>query len=106
VIEENQTRADWLPTCGVPPVDLRDTLALVLDDMTHADGDILHISEGNQGAEARKHLKSLRKKRGRGKMISDARLTWTTKSAMNAATPTLDAARKAENSSPCEQKFR
>jgi RNA polymerase sigma-70 factor (ECF subfamily) len=69
VIEENQTRADWLTIAmGSLPVDLRDTLALVLDDMTHADaGDILGISEGTVSwrlSEARKHLKSLKEKEG------------------------------------------
>jgi RNA polymerase sigma-70 factor (ECF subfamily) len=69
VIEENQTRADWLTAAmGSLPVDLRDTLALVLDDMTHADaGAILGISEGTVSwrlSEARKHLKSLKEKEG------------------------------------------
>jgi len=48
------------------PPDLRDTLALILDDMTHAEaGDILGISEGTVSwrlSEARKHLKSLKEK--------------------------------------------
>jgi RNA polymerase sigma-70 factor (ECF subfamily) len=43
-------------------------LALVLDDMTHADaGDILGISEGTVSwrlSEARKHLKSIKEKEG------------------------------------------
>jgi RNA polymerase sigma-70 factor (ECF subfamily) len=69
VIDENQTRADWLTAAmGSLPVDLRDTLALVLDDMTHADaGAILGISEGTVSwrlSEARKHLKSLKEKEG------------------------------------------
>ena len=69
VIEENKTRADWLTTAmGTLPVDLRDTLALVLDDMTHADaGDILGISEGTVSwrlSEVRKHLKSIKEKEG------------------------------------------
>ena len=48
VIEENQTRADWLTEAmGQLAPDLRDTLALVLDDMTHAEaGEILGVSEG------------------------------------------------------------
>ena len=48
------------------PNDLRDTLALVLDDMTHAEAaDILGISEGTVSwrlSEARKHLKTLKEK--------------------------------------------
>lgn len=68
-IEENQTRADWLTTAmGSLPADMRDTLALVLDDMTHAQaGDILGVSEGTISwrlSEARKHLKSLKEKEG------------------------------------------
>lgn len=69
VIDETQTRTDWLTTAmaSLSP-DLRDTLALVLDDMTHADaGDILGISEGTVSwrlSEARKHLKSLKEKEG------------------------------------------
>jgi len=69
VITENAERADWLTTAmGQLPVDLRDTLALVLDDMTHAQaGDILGVSEGTISwrlSEARKHLKSLKEKEG------------------------------------------
>lgn len=66
-IAENAARADWLTTAmaHLPP-DLRDTLALVLDDLTHAEaGDILGISEGTVSwrlSEARKHLKSLKEK--------------------------------------------
>ncbi len=68
-ITENRTRADWLiETMGSLPPDLRDTLALVLDDMTHAQaGDILGVSEGTiswRVSEARKHLKSLKEKEG------------------------------------------
>lgn len=66
-IAENQTRADWLTVAmGTLPPDLRDTLALVLDDLTHAEaGDILGISEGTVSwrlSEARKHLKSLKER--------------------------------------------
>jgi len=69
VIIENADRADWLTTAmGTLPTDLRDTLALVLDDMTHAQaGDILGVSEGTISwrlSEARKHLKSLKEKEG------------------------------------------
>lgn len=46
------------------PDDLRDTLALVLDDMTHAEAaQVLDISEGTVSwrlSEARKHLRALR----------------------------------------------
>jgi len=68
-IDENAQRADWLTTAmATLPADLRDTLALVLDDMTHAQaGDILGISEGTVSwrlSEARKHLKSLKEKEG------------------------------------------
>lgn len=68
-IAENAERADWLTTAmGALPPDLRDTLALVLDDLTHAQaGDILGVSEGTISwrlSEARKHLKSLKEKEG------------------------------------------
>ena len=46
------------------PEDLRDTLALILDDMTHAQtAEILGISEGTVSwrvSEAKKHLAALR----------------------------------------------
>lgn len=66
-IAENADRADWLATAMTAlPDDLRDTLALVLDDMTHAEaGLILGVSEGTVSwrlSEARKHLKSLKEK--------------------------------------------
>lgn len=69
VIEENADRADWLTEAmGRLAPDLRDTLALVLDDMTHAEaGEILGVSEGTISwrlSEARKHLKSLKEKEG------------------------------------------
>ena len=66
-IAENADRSDWLTTAmaSLPP-DLRDTLALVLDDMTHKEaGDILGVSEGTISwrlSEARKHLKTLKEK--------------------------------------------
>ena len=68
-IAEDADRADWLTTAmNALPEDLRDTLALVLDDMTHAEaGDILGISEGTVSwrlSEARKHLKHLKEKEG------------------------------------------
>ena len=64
---EDAARADWLTTAMTAlPTDIRDTLALVLDDMTHAEaGDILGISEGTVSwrlSEARKHLKTLKEK--------------------------------------------
>jgi RNA polymerase sigma-70 factor (ECF subfamily) len=57
---------DWLTgAMRRLPDDLRDTLALVLDDMTHAQaGEILGISEGTVSwriSQARKHLATLRK---------------------------------------------
>lgn len=57
--------ADWLTQAmRALPSDLRDTLALVLDDMTHAQaGDVLGVSEGTVSwrmSEARKHLRALR----------------------------------------------
>lgn len=57
---------DWLTTAmrALPP-DLRDTLALVLDDVTHREtGDILGVSEGTISwriSEAKKQLAQLRK---------------------------------------------
>ena len=66
-ITENADRADWLTIAmNALSDDLRDTLALVLDDMTHAEAaDILGISEGTVSwrlSEARKHLKTLKEK--------------------------------------------
>jgi len=66
-IAENANRTDWLITAMAQlPPDLRDTLALVLDDLTHAEAaDILGISEGTVSwrlSECRKHLKSLKEK--------------------------------------------
>lgn len=64
--DEAAENIDWLTTAlrTLPP-DLRDTLALVLDDMTHAAAaDILNVSEGTISwriSEAKKHLKQLRK---------------------------------------------
>lgn len=64
--DEAAEAVDWLTTAmrSLPP-DLRDTLALVLDDMTHAAAaDILNVSEGTISwriSEAKKHLKQLRK---------------------------------------------
>ena len=62
---ETQAGIDWLTTAmGSLPDDLRDTLALVLDDMTHAQAaEVLGISEGTVSwrlSEARKRLRALR----------------------------------------------
>jgi len=66
-MSETAQRKDWLTTAITAlPTDLRDTLALVLDDMTHKEaGDILGVSEGTISwrlSEARKHLKTLKEK--------------------------------------------
>ena len=63
---ETAQAVDWL-TCAMRamPDDLRDTLALVLDDMTHAQvGDILGVSEGTISwriSQAKKQLAQMRK---------------------------------------------
>lgn len=67
--DETQTRLDWLSEAmKTLPDDLRDTLALTLDDMTHAQaGEVLGVSEGTISwrlSEARKHLKALKEKEG------------------------------------------
>ncbi len=56
---------DWLTTAMRSlPDDLRDTLALILDDVTHRDaGDILNVSEGTISwriSQAKKHLATQR----------------------------------------------
>ncbi|WP_299668712.1 RNA polymerase sigma factor [uncultured Ruegeria sp.] len=58
-------QVDWLTTAMAGlPVDLRDTLALVLDDMTHREAaTVLGVSEGTVSwriSEAKKHLRALR----------------------------------------------
>lgn len=63
---EAEAALDWLTQAmRALPDDLRDTLALVLDDMTHAQaGEILGISEGTVSwriSQAKKHLATLRK---------------------------------------------
>ena len=64
---EAAQQLDWLTAAmaGLPD-DLRDTLALVLDDMTHRQaGDVLGVSEGTISwriSEAKKHLRALRQK--------------------------------------------
>lgn len=67
--DEARERLDWLgEAMRQLPDDLRDTLALILDDMTHAEaGEVLGVSEGTVSwrlSEARKHLKSLKEKEG------------------------------------------
>ena len=63
--DETKDALDWLTT-AMPalPQDLRDTLALVLDDMTHAQtAEILGVSEGTiswRVSEAKKRLKELK----------------------------------------------
>lgn len=62
---ETAEQVDWLTTAmRALSDDLRDTLALVLDDLTHADAaQILGISEGTVSwriSEAKKHLRALR----------------------------------------------
>ncbi len=58
---------DWLQTAMASlPETLRDTLALVLDDMNHAEvGAVMGISEGTVSwrvSEAKKHLRALKEK--------------------------------------------
>ncbi|WP_281990802.1 RNA polymerase sigma factor [Sulfitobacter geojensis] len=64
--EEADEALNWLTQAmRALPDDLRDTLALILDDMTHAQaGDILGVSEGTISwriSQAKKHLATLRK---------------------------------------------
>ena len=64
--DDTQEALDWLTQAmRALPEDLRDTLALVLDDMTHREaGEVLGVSEGTVSwrvSEARKHLAALRK---------------------------------------------
>lgn len=63
--EETVQQINWLTRAmRALPDDLRDTLALVLDDMTHRDaGAVLGVSEGTISwriSEAKKHLRALR----------------------------------------------
>ena len=65
--EEDAVKQDWLTTAmGYLNDDLRDTLALVLDDMTHAQAaDILGVSEGTISwriSEAKARLKEFKAK--------------------------------------------
>ncbi|WP_432817214.1 RNA polymerase sigma factor [Sulfitobacter sp. JB4-11] len=63
---ETAEAVDWLTQAmrALPP-DLRDTLAVVLDDMTHAEaGTVLNVSEGTISwriSEAKKKLSQMRK---------------------------------------------
>ena len=62
---ENKAAADWLTAAmRVLPEDLRDTLALILDDMTHREAaKVLGLSEGTISwriAEAKKALRALK----------------------------------------------
>ena len=62
---ETADALDWLTRAmRALPEDLRDTLALVLDDVTHAEaGTVLGVSEGTVSwriSEAKKHLRALK----------------------------------------------
>lgn len=68
--EETAQSIDWLTQAMRSlPDDLRDTLALVLDDVTHADaGSILGVSEGTISwriSQAKKHLAQMRREEDR-----------------------------------------
>ena len=63
--EETRSALDWLTEAmGALPEDLRDTLALVLDDMTQAEaGEVLGVSEGTIAwriSEAKKRLRTMK----------------------------------------------
>ena len=65
--QEDAAKQDWLTTAmGSLNDDLRDTLALILDDMTHAQAaDILGVSEGTiswRMSEAKKRLREFKAK--------------------------------------------
>ena len=67
---ETAAQVDWLTTAMTAlPEDLRDTLALVLDDMTHAQaGEILGVSEGTiswRVSQAKTHLRHIRQEEDR-----------------------------------------
>jgi RNA polymerase sigma-70 factor (ECF subfamily) len=61
--KETEAQIDWLTAAmRTLPEDLRDTLALVLDDMTHAQAaDVLGISEGTVSWRISEAKKALRK---------------------------------------------
>ena len=72
--EEERAQLDWLTAAMRQlPEDLRDTLALVLDDLTHAEaGAILGISEGTVSwriSEAKKRLRAIRAMDVRGEVM-------------------------------------
>lgn len=64
-IADSNSQLDWLTGAmrGLPD-DLRDTLALILDEVTHADAaEILNVSPGTiswRVSEAKKHLRALK----------------------------------------------
>ncbi|WP_373354788.1 RNA polymerase sigma factor [Pseudoroseicyclus sp. CXY001] len=65
-MEEDALRGDWLThAMRRLPDDLRDTLALVLDEATHAEAaEVLGVSEGTiswRVSEAKKRLRAMRK---------------------------------------------
>lgn len=65
--DEQREAMDWLTAAMASmPDDLRDTAALVVDDMTHAEvGAVLGVSEGTiswRMSEVKKYLKALREK--------------------------------------------
>lgn len=67
--QQERARLDWLTTAMRRlPDDLRDTLALVLDDLSHAQvGEVLGISEGTVSwriSEAKKRLRAIRAEEG------------------------------------------
>ncbi len=62
---DEQSKKDWLMSAmGRLPEDLRDTLVLILDDLSHAEAaQILGVSEGTiswRMSEVRKHLRALK----------------------------------------------
>lgn len=63
--KEQAEAQDWLMRAiGELPDDLRDTVALVMDDMNHREvGEVLGISEGTVSwrmSEVKKHLKAIK----------------------------------------------
>lgn len=67
VNKEQAEAQDWLMhAIGTLPEDLRDTVALVMDDMNHRDvGKVLGISEGTVSwrmSEVKKHLKAIKER--------------------------------------------